>query len=320
MAESRWTNMLAGIERLERWLEDQVLFGVVHVEADPYASLEPLAARLTDDQLGGAAAAMRAWIGKVGATPDWVARLGEDLGYWHLLGRMAQQHERLDARQFAGIAFAFGYRFQAAKLDPLGLRQADRWTCVGVETGNEDALFYRRTHWRGTAPGAAGVQHTYSYGSPPPPSTLAVGEWTETSMHVYPDGLPGRLVLPEGVTIHAKGDLPHHFGSWAQQRAWQAACLRRQPWRRSFPVAIGPVRLAVARTRAGEHRVRIVDGAGEGVALDLVRKEIGADAGQAALLQVLACVGAEELVLFGELSGGKLRAMSFWHAGRMWGL
>ncbi len=315
LAETRWVNMLAGVERFERWMEDQVLFGFANIEADPFASLEPLAARLIDDQLGGVAGAMRGWIGRVGVQTDWVERLGEEFGYWHLLNRMLQQHERLDRQQFAGIVFAFGYRFQVAKLDALGLRHADRWTCIGVETGNEEALFYRRTHWRGTSSAAFGIQHTYNYGSPLPSSTLTVGEWSETSMHVYPDGLPGRLVLPEGVTIHTGGTVPHHLPSWGEQRLWQATCLRQQPWRRSFPIGVGPVRIELSRTTFGEHVVHLIDSEGQRVALPLAATAHATDTRQAALLQLIACVGSEPFVLFGESSEGQIKVMSYWMVG-----
>ncbi len=317
LADSRWANMLAGVERFDRWLEDQLLFGFATIEADPYASLEPVAARLTDDQLGGAAAAIRGWIARVGTGPAWVERLGEDFGYWHLLNRMALRHERLTDEQFAGVAFAFGYRLQAAKLDALGMRLADRWTCVGVETGSEEALFYRRTHWRGHGPDAAGTQHIYSYGSPPPASTLRVGDWSETSMFVYPDGLPGRLVLPEGVTVRGKGEAMHYFGSWAEQGAWQASCLRRQPWRRYFPLAVGPVRLKLSREMTGGHEVRISDTVGGTVSVRLSKVEPPTDASQRAWVQLLACVGAEGFVLFGEAGRGQVRAWSYWLDGAL---
>ena len=308
LSRVRWETMRAGIERFDRWLEDQVVFGLAAWELDPLATLEPVAASLTDDQLGGPAAKLRTWISIVGEGGDWAKRIGNEMGYWHLLNRMALQGERLDTPTFAGVVFAFGYRLQRAKLDTLGTVAADTWTCIGMEEGNEQNLFFRRTHWRGTTGLHAGSQQTYNYGSPLPASSTRIGEGGQIAMLVYPDGLPGRTVLPQGATFQKSLPCPHHFAAWGEQRAEQRALIERQPWRQYFPVAVGPVRAEVSRAVFGAGRVHLVDADGCGVSIPLPQD---AQADQRAL-QLLALVGADPFVLFAETYPGGLKPLSVW--------
>ena len=314
--------MSAGIARFDRWLEDQLAFGLAALEADPRGRLEPMAARLTDDQLPNAASALRGYLPRVGVEADWATRLGEELGYWHLLNRMALQPERLDADAFAGLAFAYGYRLSRAKLENLGRGVPDRWTCVGIVEGNDQQLFYRRTHWRGTTPGHALTHNTYQYGGALPPTQLEIGAWADLAMLAYPGPLPGRAVLPEGASLRsAVGGIapepPHHFGSWRAQAAWHRSLARRQPWRRAFPVAVGPLRMEVGKGRGGAYLASLVDGEARAVRLPLRGAAPGHEARAAAALGLVAVVGAEPFVLYGSRSRDAVTVWSAWQGGRL---
>ena len=314
--------MSAGIARFDRWLEDQVAFGLAALEADPRGALEPVAARLTDDQLPTPAAALRAFVPRVGAEGDWAARLGEELGYWHLLNRMAMQPERLDAETFAGLALAYGYRLSRAKLAELGRAVADDWTCVGIVEGNDQQLFYRRTHWRGTAAGQALTQNTYNYGGPLPPAQLEVGAGGRLAMLAYPGPVPGRAVLPEGAQLRStaggeRRDPPHHFATWREQAAQHRALARRQPWRRGFPVAVGPLTAAPVYRPDGGYELRLADGEGRAVVLPLRGGAAEDDGRAAAAARLLALVGGGHFVCYGLRGRGGLRVWSAFVGGRL---
>lgn len=305
LSPQRWRNMSAGVERFDRWLEDQLVFGLAQLEADPQGSIEPIAARLTDDQLGQAASALRAWIPAIGREEDWTVRVGDDIGYWHLLNRMWRQPQRLDADTFAGLAFAYGYRLQKAKLPELGRGVADHWSCVGVREGNDDALYYRRTYWRGTRPDRAVVQRAFNYGAPLPPAQVSVGDHGEVSMLVYPGTLPTRGILPEGVSLHTgrsklTHQRPHRHANWRAQSAANEALAQRQPWRRYFPLAVGPLHAAVGQDERGGYWLSMSDAEGHAVRLPLRGAVAKGEAAVGIHARLLATVGAGEFALFGQ--------------------
>ena len=317
LSEQRYLNMTAGVRRFDAFLADQLTFGLAALEADPRAALEPVAARLTDDQLPSAAAALRRWIPRIGRDADWVARTGRDIGYWHLLNRMWLQRERLDADAFAGLAFAYGYRLTQAKLPELGREVPAHWTCVGIEEGNDDALYFRRTYWRATLPEQDLTQSSYNYGGPLPTAQVAVGSHGDVSMLAYPGSLPTRGVLPAGASLRMGSytqatQHPHHFPTWAAQVEAQRRLLREQPWRRSFPVAVGPLRAEVGRDELGAYRLLLRDGDGATHALPLRGAAPQDDASVETHARVLALVGDAPFVLYGGQSGGivYVRALS----------
>lgn len=315
LSPQRYLNMTAGVRRFDTFLADQVTFGLAALEADPQAALEPVAARLTDDQLPSAAAAVRQWIPRIGRDADWVTRTGQDIGYWHLLNQMWLQPERLDAEAFAGLAFAYGYRLQRAKLPELGREVPDYWTCVGMEEGNDQQLFYRRTHWRGTQPEHALVQNTYNYGSPLPASQIVIGSHGRIAMLAYPGSLPSRGVLPEGASLKeahvpADGQHPSYLPTWRAQAEAQSLLLRRQPARRSFPVAVGPLRADVSYDAQGAYRLLLRDSEDQVVALPLRGATSKDDPTVATHAALLATVGQQAFVLFGVSSRGTLRVLS----------
>ena len=315
LSEQRYLNMTAGVRRFDAFLADQLTFGLAALEADPRAALEPVAARLTDDQLPNAAVALRSWIPRIGRDADWVARTGRDIGYWHLLNRMWLQPERLDADAFAGLAFAYGYRLTKAKLPGLGREARAHWTCVGIEEGNDEALYYRRTFWRGTAPEQHLTQSSYNYGGPLPTTQLTIGSHGDIAMLAYPGALPTRGVLPEGAPLtdmlyEHERQQPHHFFSWAAQAHEQRRLLRAQPWRRSFPVAVGPLRAEVSRDGQGAYRLLLRDSEDAYHALPLRGAAEGDDPGIETHARLLALVGAAPFVLYGGQYDGRLRVRS----------
>ena len=318
--------MYAGVKRFDAWLEDVVLFGLATLEPDPYGSLEPIAASLTDDQLPSAANWARGWIPRIGADPLWVAALAEDLGYWHLLNQLLLKTHTLGEDRFAGLLQHYGHRVQAALLPKIGALERDNWCCTGIHEGSDGPLQYRRTHLRGTTPDHQLTISTYSYGVPLPSTQLAVGDSGEFAMRVYPGGLPGRGAWPqpednsgEGPRLRASSLPPHAFGSWREQLVYHRSLALRQPWRRALPLAVAGLRLL---TNGFGERIRVLLVDAEGQTLLLVEISVGSVQSPEAVLpegvwQLLAQAGDSAFTLFGELERGQLRPWSAWIEGRL---
>lgn len=321
LAPARWELMKAGLERFERWMQDQLIFGLATLELNPLEALEPIAARLSDDQLPGPAAAVRGWIGKVGQQADWAEIVLADFGYWNLLLNMLLQPERLEKETFAGLAFTFGHRLQSARLESLGQRVADWWTCVGMEEGNEEALYFRKIHWRGTQADHAGAQLIFNFGAPVSPSALEVGVQGHFEMLVYPDGLPGRLVLPEGVQLAREAATCHRFSDWQAQEEWQIEVVQRQAWRRNFPIALSGLEAQVQSQRTEEgpgYELLLMDENQQAMKM-IIDAHLAAGRGNnlwagapkpTSAAELLAFVGDEKYTLFGEWSAEKLKLWS----------
>ncbi len=338
LAPARWETMYAGIQRFERWLEDQVVFGLASMEANPSKSLEPTAATLTDDQLPTVAAWLRSWIGRVGQQEDWALRFGEEMGRWHLLNRLVIKALSLDQVRFAGLMLHYGHRLQRARLASVGALVQDVWVCVGQVEGEDGPLAYRRTHLRGQGPDAALTLFQYAYGVALPPPILSIGEGGDFAMRVYPDGLPGRGAWPQGEDVEAAGVRirvleapPHCFESWADMRRYQEELVLRQPWRLSLPVAVAGLRVGFGepsgrRSQSGVdevQRVLAIDREGAGVVLsggvaagDVLLGELVGEQ----LWRLIGLVDGGEFGLFGEVLGGRVVLWSVWSGGRMVGL
>ena len=303
--EQKLINMRAGAERFGRWLEDQMVYGLAALESDPYGRIEQIAAQLTDAQLPGPAGALREWTARIGGEATWAEDFARELGYWHLQCKLIARVESTESELSQGVLAAFGHRVRAATLQENEPTNADRWTCVGIELGEKAGVYSRRTYWCGTTPEHRGTQLVFNYGSPLPPTQNTVGTVTETGVHVFPGGLPGRIVLPANVTVGEAREVPHRWADWHQLRTSGEALLRRQPWRRELPVAVGDLTAQV------EHETcRLVDVRGAAFAKTLDKESVAA-------WRLLATVGSDPFTLYGVLRDGRLVMHSVWHGGRL---
>ena len=299
----------AGAELLERWLRDQMVFGLAAVESDPEGRLEQIAAQLTDAQLPAPASALRGLKRVVGVHADWPERIFAEFGYWYTLCRLLRRPEQLTREQLGGTLAAFGLNLRRAKVLEEGPQRLDTWTCVGRETGSDEQLHFRRTYWMGTVPDAYGVQLEFSYGSPPAPSLVETGAQAEFAMRIYPAGLPGRVALPERFSVVTATEPPPCHADWATQVDADVRLVVRQPWRRELPVAVG----GLSPGLRGD-QLWLSDAGGEARAVDA-----GPDDRPAWRLHALA--GGRPCVVYGvQRAGGHLALLSAWVDGRLYAL
>ena len=239
--EQRWINMQRGIDLLERWLEDQLVYGLAALESDAETRIESIAAQLVDNHLPGAASSLRKLTSLIGSEQGWEEDVQQELGYWHLISKISRKPALLSQDQLGGLLMTLGHRFRKTDITSAEPLPASRWTCVGIEEGDDQNVYYRRTYWRGAVAKYAGVQLVFQYGAPIPIGQTEVGTSAVIAVHAYPGGLPGRLEVPDQITLTPYDKCPHHFPTWQAQQDANEAVLVLQPWSRSMPISVGPL-------------------------------------------------------------------------------
>ncbi|MFK8056614.1 MAG: hypothetical protein AB8F78_10880 [Saprospiraceae bacterium] len=308
--EQRWINMQRGADLLERWLEDQLVYGLAALESDAETRIEAIAAQLVDNHLPGAASSLRKLTPLIGAEQGWEDVVLKELGYWHLIARISRKPEDLSADQLGGILLTLGHRFRKTDITAAEPIPAQRWTCVGIREGEDQNVYYRRSYWRGAIAGHAGVQLQFQYGFAVPFGQTEVGTSAVIPVHCYPGGLPGRLELPEQMTLTPYDACPHHFSTWQAQQLANEEVLTLQPWSRAMPVAIGPLTVRFDESVEG---LRLLDVKGE-----VVIQPCGkTDDASWTLLSVAA---TSPVVVFGQYEMGNLILHAGWVEGRLYAL
>lgn len=308
VSDQRARNFHAGVAAFAEWLADRLRLGLAAVETDPATVLGEAAERLTDAQLPAPASALRSWQRRVGTEANWASDFLAELGYWHVLCARASVLEQLPPEHRDGVLGAFGIKIRRADVEsaPLSLRQ--RWTCVGIEAAETANVFSRRTYWRGSSAEAWAVQLDFNYGSAVPPSHVEVGTSGTFGVHAYPGGLPGRIAAPTKYTPSRATEPPHRAATWAAQHAAHVSLLARQPWRREFPIAVGPLRIH----RDGDH-LYLTDAPGAAVPLVAAREHRAA-------WNALAVGAGEPVTAYGVIRSGEVFLHAVWASGRLYGV
>ncbi len=308
--EQRWINMQRGIDLLERWLEDQMVYGLAALESDADTRIEAIAAQLVDNHLPGVASSFRKLAPLIGYEKDWEKTVLKELGYWHLIARMSRKLERLSNDQVGGLLLTLGHRFRKTDIQAVEPLPELCWTCVGIEEGEDQNIHYRRTYWRGAVEDHFGVQLVFQYGAPVPIGQTEVGTSTVMAVHAYPGGLPGRIELPDQISLSSIDTCPHHFATWQAQQDANDAMLIRQPWSRSIPVAVGPLDVRFDESLESLHL------------LDLKGEEVIQPCGKTdeTSWTLLSLAAKSPVVVFGQFEMGQLALHAVWVGERLYAL
>lgn len=308
--EQRWINMQRGIDLLERWLEDQLVYGLAALESDAGTRIEAIASQLVDNHLPGAASSLRKLTPLIGTEQGWEQTVQKELGYWNLISRIARAPERLTDDQLGGILLTLGHRFRKTDITAVEPMPVQRWTCVGIEEGDDQNVYYRRTYWRGAVAEHAGVQLVFQYGAPVPAGQTEVGTSALIALHKYPGGLPGRLELPDQIALTPYDTCPHHFTTWQTQQDANEALLIRQPWSRLVPVAVGPLTI---RFDESEESLVLLDLKSEKVIQPCGKTDV-------ASWTLLSIAAGTSAVVFGQYEMGNLVLHAAWVEGQLFAL
>lgn len=154
--------MDGGVAELEKWLQTVARIGLAQMVQAP-EEWENLAARMVDCKLGSIARRIRLcqqWIQQ----EDWADKLTAEIGLLYLFVLAWQRKESLSPDQKRELLQVAGWN---VRKDQLSTQTGvdDCWLVLGVSTGEEEKLKFRRTWMRGEKTGRYALLLDFAFGN-----------------------------------------------------------------------------------------------------------------------------------------------------------
>jgi len=244
--DERVERMHAGLDELDRWLDDRIRTGLADPSLARYATWDQLAARLVDAQAGSLANRIRRLAGVVGASPHWHHDVLAELGLLHLLAQAGRRLGSLPDPLADAVATTVGW--QVRRADVLaGVPDTERWVVAGRSDTREDRIEVRR-HWlRGAASGRWALVLSFAAYQQSLDTSLEVGTSLHADLHRYP-GPALRALVGDHHDEPVDGQAPPSVGI-------VGACseigtmLADEPWLDRVPVTVRAAPTTIAGDR-----------------------------------------------------------------------
>jgi hypothetical protein len=296
----REARISAGVDELDRWLQDLVRAGLADAASRPWSAFAHMSARLVDAQAPGLARFVRDLGALPHAASNWPERMLIDIGQLALLldawRRLDHLHPDLQAevRSLVGIAEP-----RDAVLARPGVH--DVWDVLGRRVLQGERVLVQRTWLWGRKTRRWALLLDFSVAGQPIQQVVTPGLSFEAELHFYAGTVAQRaLVGTHPRDVGSPVSLPA-LGVHAALRAY-AGMLGRSPWLERAPLALDNVVPRRARD-AGWWL-------GDGV------QQVPFDA--AAGWQLLAMSGGRPVQVFGEWDGFRLSPLSVASDGELW--
>jgi hypothetical protein len=230
----------AGVEDLDRWLQDFARAGLAEMAARPWSTFDQMAARLVDAQAPGLARMVR----DLGALPhtqtNWPERMLIALGKLTLLVEAWRQLDTLDADLRAEVRGLVGInepREAVLAQPPVH----DTWDVVGRRLLEGERMRVQRTWLWGTDSRRWALLLEFSAGGQPLDRTWLPGTRVEASLCFYPGSTPLRALVLGSDTrvVRRTSSLP--AVSAAEMTRRFAELLGANPWLERLPVVLANV-------------------------------------------------------------------------------
>jgi hypothetical protein len=299
-AAERERKVAAGLEELDRWLDDLVRRGLAEAQTQPMRFWEGPAARMVDSQASGVARMIREMAGIPASGEGWPERLLEKMGVVHLLAEGYRRLDMLPEATREDVRTRIGWTLKEEELRlEAGVR--DRWLVLGQRVDQEDRLRVQRSWLLGCATERAALVLDFAFGSASLDPSLVPGTSLDGELVFYPGGWPLRGVVktregnPEPYTgLSGHATIAGALGAYAE-------ALAADPWLERFPMRLS----SVVPVRRDAWAVRDTEGK---LLFLAARPEAG--------WRLLAVSGGHPVDLFGEWDGRSLLPLSVWAEGR----
>lgn len=231
--EKRLEHMGLGLEELELWLSDRIRQGIGSLESQAEEILERFAARMVDAKLGGIGRRVRSWK-KLMEKTGWQDQLLAEMADLFLFVRAFRQEEQLpddllqDLLQFAGMNVKKEEVLQSPPLEGL-------WIVLGVTSGEEDKLRFRRVWVQHTAHGRNALLLDFAWGNEPFEHNWKPGQYFEAGLYYYPSAYPQRALVTNVKVKYGQDARPSGADSFEALLIAYADALASQPWLMRFP-------------------------------------------------------------------------------------
>ncbi len=295
-AVQRRERVSAGLEDLDRWLQDQVRTGLAQANRG-YAEFDAIAARMVDAQAPALARRLRKLPYVVATEPDWPQRLLIEYAQIRLLIKAHRRLDTLDPALRASVQAHIGYPVSTQSVQELPAHR-DSWMVLGLRVSEDNELYSRHVWLRGRASRRWALLLDFSYGTPAFDAVPQPGQLLDADLHYYPGAVPMRAVLG---TRHAVAEPFTALPGAGFDAALDdyAAAVGADPWLRSYPAVLEAVVPTAQR--------RLVDGHGRQLPLDSNNP-----------WPLLGISGGHPVTVVGEVSARGVEPVSVVTAGETW--
>jgi len=304
--QRRAARVEAGIDELDRWLNDQVHQGLAGAARAGYQHWDAMAARLVDAQAPGLASSVRRLAG-VASAPD---RLLTELSLLRLVVTGYRRRDSLPDDLAATVRSRVG--FPTSTEDVLaGAPVTDEWSVVGIRDEMEERFNLRRAWLHGTATGRDALILTFAPPGTALPGDLVLGTQFEGDVCFYPGrGNLRALVKCRHSPPKTFPDPPGAAPTIQEALHRYAEAVAADPWLERWPMLVTGVTVVPAPlAESGEAQPwHILDSAGDALPLNRWAP---------APWRLLAAAGGGPVTLFGEWGTEGLRPLAMWADGRL---
>jgi hypothetical protein len=299
----------AGVDELERWLNDQVRQGLAAATRLGYAHWDAMAARLVDAQAPGLASGVRR-LASVASTPE---RLLTELSLLRLMVSGYRRRDEMPADLVETVDARIGFPTTTDEVlarDPV----PDEWTVIGTRDELDERLNLRRVWLRGTQTGRDALVLSFARPGTPLPADLVLGTSFDGDLCFFPgQGNLRALVRSRHSEPRSVREPPGPSATVGEALDRYADALAADPWQERVPMLVGGVAFVPAGPAAApdaRHDApwHLVDR--EGVALPL-------NPWSRRPWRMLAAAGGAPVTVAGEWSVDGLRPLATWVEGRL---
>ena len=236
--EKRIQLMDQGVGELDKWLRQLARLGLAHLANAP-EEWETLAARMVDAKLGSIARRLRI-CQALFQQEDWVEEVTAEIGRLYLFVRAWQRKSTLEPDQKRELLQVAGWNLRKDRI-LLEPSVQDNWLVLGLTTGVEEKLRYRRTWFRGEKTGKYALLLDFAFGNQGFEDQWVTGSVLKGTLAYYPGQPKIRAVFK---TYHSSRDPYEATAAYAllgEVQTSYAQALGASPWLLSFPVLIDEV-------------------------------------------------------------------------------
>ncbi|MBN1172429.1 MAG: SWIM zinc finger family protein [Micromonosporaceae bacterium] len=304
---ARRSSIATGLDDLDRWLADQIRFGIAGLAGAGYEPWDAAAARLVDAKATAVAGTVRR-LASIASDSD---RLLTELGLLRLLISAFHAADRLPNDLVATVLTRCGMPTSARDVLAGQSRIRDVWLVVGVRDEQEDTLLVRRVWLRGEASNVPALVLWFAGPGQAFSEDLPLGARIGGELAFYPGAQPLRALIADRDSAGLGRAAPVPAGaSIGQALREYADALARDPWLEQWPMVLSAV-VPVAPDTPSSGRWFIAERDGTAISMDLAGTDpwrlVGAVAGRPATIS-------------GEWSASGIRPMAVWVDGRAVGL
>ncbi|MEZ4987933.1 MAG: hypothetical protein R2795_23370 [Saprospiraceae bacterium] len=300
-ADKRLALMDAGVAELDRWLQHIARLGLAQAVAVP-DEWEIIASRMVDAKLGSIARRIR--VAKASITGDgWLDPVAEEIGLLYLFVRAWQRKETLTPGQKRELLQVAGWAVRKEQLvGQPGI--SDNWLVLGVTTGVEEKLTFRRTWLRGETTKKFALLLDFAYGNAGFEAHYTGGSVLNGQLVYYPGQPAFRAIFTTFKPSNDPYQVEAITPDWAQLRQDYAEALGLSPWLLAFPAWVENIKVGYDNDAAV---FLLIDRQGYCITSSPTNNA----------WKLLAISGGYEVAVFGEYDGKQFTPLSVLADGRL---